>query len=105
MTGRGTRRLVSLTARVEDLVSESDRRACLDGVDVEHTREYVLAEPLLYCPDAFYRQDRIFKAYSELLCYQPVLRRVFESEEDVHQLINIYKEVKLFLGSLSATTY
>lgn len=103
MAGRGIRRLASLTARVEDFVNESDRRACLDDGDAKFTREYVLAELLLYCPDIFYRQDRIFKAYNELLRYQPSLRKVFESEGDMRRLMNIYKDVKLFSGFLSAT--
>ena len=99
MAGRGIRRLASLTARVEDLINESDRRACLDSVDVEHTREYVLVELLLHCPDISYRQDRIFKAYNELLHYQPSLRRVFESEGDVRRLMNTYKDVSCFRSS------
>ena len=41
MVGCCIRRLVSLTARVEDLVNESDRRACLDDFEGEHTKEYV----------------------------------------------------------------
>ena len=103
VAGRGIRRLASLTARVEDFVNESDRHACLDDGDAEFTREYVLAELLLYCPDIFYRQDRIFKAYNELLRYQPSLWKVFESEGDMRRLMNIYKDVKLFSGFLSAT--
>ena len=41
MVGRCIRRLVSLTSQVEDLVNESDRRACLDDFKGEHTKEYV----------------------------------------------------------------
>ncbi|KAI6037787.1 hypothetical protein EDC04DRAFT_2604561 [Pisolithus marmoratus] len=59
LAGRCIRRLVSLTARVEDLVGESDRRVCLDDFEDQHTKE----------------QDRLFKAYNKLLNHQPSLRR------------------------------
>lgn len=39
IAGRCIRRLVSLTDRVEDLVSEADRRACLDDPEAEYTEE------------------------------------------------------------------
>ncbi|KIM65580.1 hypothetical protein SCLCIDRAFT_112399 [Scleroderma citrinum Foug A] len=77
MVGRCIQRLVSLTARVEDLVNESDQHACLDDFKGEHTKE----------------QDRMFKAYNKLLGHQPFLRRAFESEGDVRQLVNTYKEL------------
>lgn len=72
-------RLVSLTARVEDMVGESDRRMCLDNFEDQHTKE----------------QDCLFKAYNKLLDHQPSLRRVFESHDDVQQLIIAFKDVIL----------
>ncbi|KAF8833422.1 hypothetical protein BDN67DRAFT_986045 [Paxillus ammoniavirescens] len=38
-SGRGIRRLVSLSDRVEDLVNEADRRTCLDESVHEHTKD------------------------------------------------------------------
>lgn len=39
IAGRCIRRLVSLTDRVEDLVHEADRRACLDDPEVPSDEE------------------------------------------------------------------
>ncbi|KAI5984694.1 hypothetical protein EDC04DRAFT_2914174 [Pisolithus marmoratus] len=76
VAGRCIRRLVSLTARVEDLVGESDRWVCLDDFEDQHTKE----------------QDRLFKAYNKLLDHQPSLRKVFEST-DACKLSNVFKEL------------
>lgn len=76
VTGRCIRRLVSLTARVEDLVGESDRRTCLDDFEDQPTKE----------------QDRLFKAFNKLLDHQPSLRKVFEFG-DPCKLVNIFKEL------------
>ncbi|KAI6167667.1 hypothetical protein EDD17DRAFT_1751047 [Pisolithus thermaeus] len=42
VAGHCIRRLVSLTARVEDLVGESDWHMCLDDFEGQHTKERVL---------------------------------------------------------------
>ena len=39
------------------------------------------------------RQDHLFGAYNELLHYYPFLRKIFESQSDVHQLATIYNDV------------
>jgi len=39
------------------------------------------------------RQDCLFSAYNELLRYHPFLRKIFESQSDVHQLATIYDDV------------
>ena len=42
------------------------------------------------------RQDCLFGAYKKLMHYYPFLRKVFESQSDVHQLASIYVEVSFF---------
>ena len=39
------------------------------------------------------RQEHLFSAYNELLHYNPFLRKIFESQSDIHQLATIYDEV------------
>ncbi|KAI6009995.1 hypothetical protein BKA83DRAFT_4504113 [Pisolithus microcarpus] len=70
-------RLVSLTARVEDLVGESDRCTCLDDFEDQHMKGWV---------------DRLFKVYNKLLDHQPSLRKVFESGE-LREIVSIFKEL------------
>ncbi|KAF8142051.1 hypothetical protein EV363DRAFT_1291947 [Boletus edulis] len=76
--GRCIRRLVTLRDRVEDLVSEADRRACLDGSNTQNFSE---------------EEDRLYSAYKELLRWWPSLRRVFESETDFQHLAETYRDV------------
>ncbi|KAF8445724.1 hypothetical protein L210DRAFT_3610352 [Boletus edulis BED1] len=57
IAGRCIRRLVSLTDRVEDLVNEADRRACMDDPEAQYTEE----------------SDRLFSAHQRLLYWQPSL--------------------------------
>ncbi|KAI9454727.1 hypothetical protein HD554DRAFT_2031225 [Boletus coccyginus] len=77
LAGRCIRQLVSLTDRVEDLVHEADRRACLDDSDVASSEE----------------ADRLYSAYKQLLHWQPSLGKIFASQSHILKLANIFKDL------------
>ncbi|KAG6379161.1 hypothetical protein JVT61DRAFT_11601 [Boletus reticuloceps] len=77
IVGRCIRRLVSLTDRVEDLVHEADRRACLDDPNVSCGEE----------------ADRLYSAYKQLVHWQPSLGRLINSQEHLPHLTGIFREL------------
>ncbi|KAI6110370.1 hypothetical protein EDD16DRAFT_1486602, partial [Pisolithus croceorrhizus] len=72
--GRLIRRAVSLNDRVEDLVNEADRRACMVEFDSDDTVEHSEEE------------ERLYRCYQELLRWIPSLKTDLATESEDYEV-------------------
>ncbi|KAG9313256.1 hypothetical protein JVU11DRAFT_6721 [Chiua virens] len=79
IAGRGIRRLVALSGKVEAIVDEHDRRT-LDGAD-----------PAQSTP----QQNQLHRSYKELVRWVPSIQRLLNSQADEFELRDAFKEVSL----------
>ncbi|KAH7917050.1 hypothetical protein BV22DRAFT_1027039 [Leucogyrophana mollusca] len=79
--GRVIRRLVSLTDRVNAMVTECDRRAVL---------MHVVNIAINQLTPHFYREEDVYRSYKELIRWIPTLRQVLGAQSDLSQLTLIY---------------
>ncbi|KAH7903714.1 hypothetical protein BJ138DRAFT_1107442 [Hygrophoropsis aurantiaca] len=82
LSGRVVRRLVTLTARVEDLICESDRRVALNEANEgENVDEHSKSE------------ERAYRSYRQLVRWYPSIERIVGSQSDPYQLRMVYTHI------------
>lgn len=81
--GRAIRRIVTLNDRVEDLVSEADRRSCMEQVNSDDD------DPT----DHSEEEDRLYRSYQELLRWIPSLKSDLAAESEDYEVRLIMKNL------------
>ncbi|KAI5984061.1 hypothetical protein EDD15DRAFT_2171775 [Pisolithus albus] len=82
--GRAIRRVVTLNDRIEDLVSEADRRSCMEQADSDDDPRWT---------DLSEEEDRLYRGYQELLRWIPSLKSDLAAESEDYEVRLIMKNL------------